>query len=276
MAATGRRDPSSAPHRERFILAEVTIDADAVASAFATDVVHLIEAIPDGWVHRENGIVAGVTGVAVPTLNGVWPEHVELDRVLVSNLLNRVASSGVPYCVQLRPGVSEQLSTLAADRGMIKGNQIPLMVLEDGSRLEAAQKVSGLVIRQLSTEEAGLHSTVAARGFEAPEVLFAQLMTPSVMGRPGLRCYVGELDGEPVTTGLGATLGPCVGVFNIATPIEHRGQGFGAAMTARAVSDGFADGAKWSFLQSSVSGYDLYTRLGFATVERWDCWVTEY
>ena len=149
------------------------------------------------------------------------------------------------------------------------------MLLEDGSRLEAAQQVVGLAIRQLSADEAGLHAAVAARGFEAPEELFTQLMTSSVLGRPGLRCYVGEFDGEPVTTGLGAALGPSVGVFNIATPVEHRGHGFGAAITARAVSDGFADGAKWSFLESSVAGYNVYTRLGFATVERWDCWVTE-
>jgi N-acetylglutamate synthase len=253
----------------------VTIGADAAASAFATDIVHLIAAIPDGWVHREGGVVAGVTGVPVPTLNGVWAEHIELDRALVSQLLDRAASSGVPYCLQLRPGTSEQFSTLAADRGMTKQEEIPLMVLEDGSRLQAAQKVSGLVIRQLSAEEAGLHARVAARGFEAPEALFAQLMTSSVLGRPGLRCYVGEFDGELVTTGLGATLGPFVGVFNIATPVAHRGQGFGAAITARAVSDGFADGAKWSYLQSSMAGYNVYTRLGFATVERWDCWVTE-
>ena len=96
-----------------------------------------------------------------------------------------------------------------------------------------------------------------------------------MIARPGLRCYVGESDGEVVTTGLGATRGSSVGIFNIATPPEHRGRGFGAAITARAVSDGFADGARWSYLQSSLAGYDIYTRLGFATVERWDCWVTE-
>jgi len=253
----------------------MSISANAVATALATDWVHLIAAIPDGWVRRDNGMVAGVTGVAVPTLNGVWPEQVELDRVLVSEFLDQVANSDVPYCLQLRPGASEQLTTLAADRGMIKEDQIPLMVLEDSSRLQAAQNVAGLVIRELSPEEAVLHATVAARGFEVPEAPFIQLMTPSVIGRPGVRCYVGEVDGEVVTTGVGATLGPFVGIFSIASPPEHRGQGFGAAVTARAASDGFADGAQWSYLQSSLAGYNIYTRLGFATVERWDCWVTE-
>ena len=151
----------------------MSIDTNAVASAFATALEHLIAEIPYGWVRREYGMVAGVTGVAVPTLNGVWSEQVELDRVLVSGFLDRVANSGVPYCLQLRSGASEQLSTLAADRGMIKEDPIPLMVLEDSARLQAAQKVAGLVIRQLAPQEAVLHATVAARGFEAPEALFS-------------------------------------------------------------------------------------------------------
>jgi ribosomal protein S18 acetylase RimI-like enzyme len=253
----------------------MSIGANTAASALAATWVHFIAAIPDGWARRENGVVAGITGVAIPTLNGVWPEKIGLDRVLVSEFLDQVANSGVPYCLQLRPGAPEQLSTLAADRGMIKEEQIPLMVLEDSGRLQAAQKVAGLVIRQLSPQEAVLHATVAARGFEVPEAPFIQLMTPSVLGQPGVRCYVGEVDGEVVTTGVGVTLGPFVGIFNIATPPEHRGQGFGAAVTARAVADGFADGAQWSYLQSSLSGYNIYARLGFATVERWECWVTE-
>ncbi len=257
------------------IVQGVGIDTNAVASAIADDLVHLIAAIPGGWVRRHGGMVARVTGVAMPTLNGVWPEQVELDPVVVSDFLDQVANADVPYSLQLRPGAPQPLSTLAVDRGMIKQDQIPLMVLEDIGCLEAAQKVAGLVIRQLSPEEAVVHARVAARGFEAPEAPFVQLMTPAVIGRSGIRCYVGECDGEVVTTGIGSTLGQFVGIFSIATPPEHRGQGFGAAVTARAVSDGFADGARWSYLQSSSAAYAIYTRLGFATVELWDCWETE-
>ena len=127
---------------QSFIVSYVSTSADEVASALATDCVHLIAAIPDGWVRREKGMVAGVTGVAVPTLNGVWPEQVELDRVVVSEFLDQVASSGVPYCLQLRPGASEKLSALAADRGMVKRDQIPLMVLEDGGELQSGPEGS--------------------------------------------------------------------------------------------------------------------------------------
>lgn len=130
-----------------------------------------------------------------------------------------------------------------------------------------------LRVRQLEPEEASLHALVAAGGFEAPEEPFLQLMTADVLRRPGVRCYLGEVDEVPVTTGLGVTVGESVGIFNTATPPQYRGHGFGAAVTARAVADGLHSGARWSFLQSSPAGYGVYTRLGYSTAELWDLWA---
>jgi hypothetical protein len=250
------------------------LEADTVASAMASTQEHVAPANPSGWIRREDGMVGGASGAPVPTLNGVWPEKVVLNETLVSEVLDQIASSGLPYCLQLRPGAPEQLAALAARRGMVEEEPIPLMVLENPQHLTRAQEVEHLRIRQLAPEEALLHAEVAARGFEAPEEVFVQLMTPAVLARPGTRCYVGTIGEDVVTTGMGVTLGDFVGIFNIATPPEHRGHGFGAAVTARAVSDGFANGASWSYLQSSVAGYGVYNRLGYNILERWSCWVT--
>ncbi len=148
------------------------------------------------------------------------------------------------------------------------------MVLEGPGVLEAAQQVDGLDIRELAPEAAQEHVAIAARGFGAPEELMAQLATPAVLGMPGVRCYVGEVDGEPVTTGIGLTLPPFVGIFSIATPPPYRGRGYAGAVTARAAADGLAGGAQWAWLQSSPAGYPVYTRLGFKTLERWSSWVS--
>jgi hypothetical protein len=75
-----------------------------------------------------------------------------------------------------------------------------------------------------------LHAEVAAAGFEAPEGIFQQLSTADVLGLSGLR-------------------------------------GYGTAVTERAISDGLAAGAGWSWLQSSPEGYGSYCKLGFRTVE---------
>jgi ribosomal protein S18 acetylase RimI-like enzyme len=157
---------------------------------------------------------------------------------------------------------------------MVRSAPVPLMVLDDPEALRAAQQVPGLRLRQLAPEEAPIHARVGAAGFEAPEELVVALMTPTVLRLPGTRCYLGEADAGLVTTGLGLTIGDSVAILNIATPPEHRGRGYGAAVTARAVSDGLNDGAQWSFLQSSAAGYGVYGRLGFVTVELWDCWFS--
>jgi hypothetical protein len=253
--------------------AQMVADSDNVASGLASAWEHLVAAIPLGWTRRESGVLAAVTGVPLATLNGVWPEWRKLDEVAVSSLLDEIANAGLPYCVQLRPDNNRRLASMAARRGMNREDQIPLMVLTDDSRLNDAQQVKNLRIRQVAPEEALLHARIAARGYEVPEEPFVQLMTPVVLRQPGVRCYVGEIDRNPVTTGLGITLGTSVGIFNIATPPGHRGQGFGAAVTARAVSDGLNNGARWSYLQSSSAGYEIYKRLGFLTLERWDCWT---
>jgi ribosomal protein S18 acetylase RimI-like enzyme len=84
---------------------------------------------------------------------------------------------------------------------------------------------------------------------------------------------VGEVGGEPVTTGLGFTFGGSVSIFDIATLPAHRRRGYGAAVTVQAIRDGLSSGASWAWLQSSAAGLSVYERLGFRTVESWPCWI---
>jgi N-acetylglutamate synthase len=103
--------------------------------------------------------------------------------------------------------------------------------------------------------------------------ILRRLVTPAVLTAAGVVCYVGEVDDEPVTTGVGVTLGDHVGVFNIATPPALRERGYGAAVTARVVRDGLEHGAQRAWLQSSAAGFHVYQRLGFRTVESWRFWL---
>lgn len=251
----------------------MVIGAELAGQALIETLRHLFAAVPGGWTRGGGGALAAVTGVALPTLNGVWVEQLDADGDLVGDLLDAVASTGLPYCLQLRPGARPRLAELATRRGMSREEDVPLMALQDAGALGVTQTVNRLVIRELEPAEALLHASVAAAGFEAPAELFQQLMTPEVLSAPGVRCYLGEAAGQPVTTGFGVTLRTFVAIFNIATPPAHRGRGYGAAVTARAVSDGLAAGARWSWLQTSPAGHKIYESLGFRTVERWQCWL---
>lgn len=213
-----------------------------------------------------------MTGVAVPTLNGVFAYGDDADREAASGLLERVAAAEVPHCLQLAPGCSGELRELGKGRGMRREVDVPLMVLPSERELPRLDQ-DDLVIEVLDPEQAVVHAELAAAGFQAPADVFLGLMTPAVIGRPGVRTYVGKVAGEPVVTGVGICLENHVGVFNVATLPAHRRRGYGAMITGRAVRDGFDRGARWAWLQSSPDGYSVYEKLGFTTLESWECWI---
>ena len=230
--------------------------------------------VAGGWTRTRPGVTAGVTGVPVPTLNGVLVESDRADPTSVDELLSEIAAAGLPYCLQCRPALEASMAQVALARGMIREEQdTPLMVLDAKEQVTRPDPPVDLVIRELTPDESHLHAQVAAEGFEAPAEPFLQLMTPAMLELPEVKCYLGTVDSVPVTTGLGVRVGNSIAVFNIGTPPEYRRKGYAAAITGRIVEDGLSDGAAWAWLQSSEAGYGVYLGLGFRTAEVWPCWI---
>jgi ribosomal protein S18 acetylase RimI-like enzyme len=227
--------------------------------------------LPSGWSRWHQGVLASVTGAGESVLNLVLVACDEVGDGPILELLDQVRATGLPHSLQAPAGDAERVGRLA--RGMVAEEPVPLMVLDDLATVDReAQSAAGLVIRQLEPAEAALHPEVAAPGFEAPIGPMLHVTRDSVLAADGVRCYVGEADGKPVTTGMAVTVGPHVGLLTIATLADYRRRGYGAALTARALIDGHAAGAGWSWLQSSDSGLAVYERLGFRTVERTATW----
>ena len=250
-------------------------EPEAVTAALLRDWSRLCGAIGPGALVKQTGAALFVTGIAAPTLNCVFATRPGALAQDIDDLLGLVANRGLPYCLQLRPGADPELDAIARDRGMTPEDPIPLMVLELGVvALGETAANPTLVIRGLTSAESRLHASILASGFDAPVELFELLMTPAVLSLPAARCYVGNVEQEPVTTAFGFTERDHVGIYNVATVPGHRGRGYGTAITARAVLDGFTSGASVAYLQSSVAGYRVYERLGFRTLEKWTLWIS--
>ena len=215
--------------------------------------------------------MALVTAVSVPTLNGVWATRDDTHAEDMDAGLEAVSASAVPHCLEVRPSCAAAATKVAERRGLVAAPDIPLMAVAGAV---GGPRPDGLVVRELMPQEARLHCQVAAPAFGAPTDLLAGLITPGLLTLPAVRGYIGVVAGEPVVTAMSVTLGEGVGIFNVATPPAYRRRGFGSAVTARAVADGLAGGASWSWLQSTEAGYGVYEALGFTTLERWPCWVT--
>ena len=250
----------------------MSVTGDDVAVALAEMREELSPFLTGGRSWRKDGAFAVVTGLPVPILNAVWLERANPSVAAVAALLDEVSATGLPYCLQLRPGSDESLAALAASRDMTGPGEVPLMAVEDAG--PAISPPPGLSIRQLTPDQAPLHAQVAAAGFGIEADVFLHMVSPGLLELDTVRCYLGEADGQLATTAISMTCGTSAGIFNVATVPGFRGRGFGAAVSARAVADALALGATSCWLQSSPQGYPLYRKLGFRTIETWPYWIS--
>jgi predicted GNAT family acetyltransferase len=250
------------------------VDADRAAASFEHLWRQLIADAPERfWRRLEYGVVAFVSEIPAPSLNGVYVFRNDVDVLAVRTLLTEVSQANVPFCLQARPALRSSLAVVVDELGMVPDEDVPLMVLEDPQALRTAMEIDGMRVRQLAQHEQAVHETLFAAGFEMPPEMAHAVMQLFGDAR-GLREFVGEVGGTAVTTAVTVpSADSSVAVFNVSTPPEQRGKGYGGAVTAAAVLDGLDQGATFAWLQSSVLGYELYQSLGFRAVESWPVWV---
>lgn len=242
------------------------------ASPARSELIELMTSVPaldpQVWFAQSQGTFGLVTHVPFPTLNGVWIHSDEATADDVSQLLEALPTDDA-FCLQACPETRDLAAEVAVAHGMTAGPNVPLMVLPSPPEDIDAR----LRIREIPPADYDLRTAVAAAGFETdPDGL--RKATRLFSRVPGYRMYIGEVDDITVTTAVSIATGSGVGIFDVATPPEHRGHGYGAAITARAVRDGFTAGARFAWLQSSPEGFGVYERLGFQTVEEWGLWIS--
>ena len=112
------------------------------------------------------------------------------------------------------------------------------------------------------------YAAVQQEAFDDPHEISRALGTRWLRA-PGTRVLLGLVDGEPVSTAVGVDVGDTVGIFGVATRKEHRGKGYGTALTAAAIGTT----AKLAWLQASEDGYPVYQRMGFRDLGDWVVWT---
>jgi ribosomal protein S18 acetylase RimI-like enzyme len=147
------------------------------------------------------------------------------------------------------------------------------MAVQQLDGVEQALEGCPLVLRKIEPSEAELHWRIGAEVFGVPDEVMQRVAGPAVLSLPAVSCYVGELDGVGVATSMACLVDGHLAIFNVGTSAQQRRRGYGAAVTAIAIRDGFAAGAHTAWLQSAPMGLGVYERMGFALVESWRCWM---
>ena len=252
-------------------MGEALPDAETVARALGANAEAIATGLPGGWASGPPEARAFVTGLRVPTMNGVCAFDETARPAVIERSLDEVRAAGVPFALLARPGGRTSAAHIARAWALTAaGGPIPLMAT---GRPVRAPAVPALRIRRLEDTELAVHGRIAERAFGVPAHVF-DTVSEAALRVPGTALHLGEVDGVPVTTSLSMSGGGATAVFNVATAPEHRGRGYGAAITAHAVAVGFDAGARFAWLQSTPAGHPIYERLGFRTLERWSCWLS--
>jgi GNAT superfamily N-acetyltransferase len=206
------------------------------------------------------------TGIEAAFFNGAYAAGPVSDPdVVVGDAIAFMAAHGVPWLLWVRAGVDDALLEAGRRAGLRDAGGPPGMVLAsipppparpDGLDVDVVTDLDGLdVCRDLT-----------ARGFGVPPELARSLLAERLLVEPELVMVAGSVAGEPVSMAIVSVTGTTAGIYNVATPAEHRRRGYGAAVTWAAIQEGAKLGCDHAALQASELGAPVYRAMGFVDV----------
>jgi hypothetical protein len=244
---------------------------ESAVRAFFRSWTAMLRACPKGSEVTVDGLLRGRTGLPVAPFNGVWAPTPTPSASAVLAAVDDFARGDLPWNLQLRPGYPAELDAALAGRGLVVTAQIPFMTLTDVGPLVEVVRDAEVGLRPLETfADLDAALSLLERGFGMPPELVRQQFAMQMLFQPSFTTWLLRAGGEDVSTALGVMDDDWAGVFNVATPEEHRGKGYGAVATAQSV---LGAGGRSAYLQASPMGFPVYERLGFATVEHWTQWM---
>jgi GNAT superfamily N-acetyltransferase len=225
--------------------------------------------------HAGFAVVAGPTatktasGLPVAFFNGTFTTAPADDpAALVQDVIEFYADRAVPYLLWVRDEADDALLDAGRAAGLRDAGGPPLLALDPivpGPVYPPALEVA------LASDDADLqiHREVLAAGFDMPIDIARTLIGQGCLDDPAIAIAIGCVSSVPVATAVLVRSGATAGVFNVATLPEHRGNGYGAALTWAVVAEGARRGCSHAVLQASESGHPVYRRMGFVELGRY-------
>jgi GNAT superfamily N-acetyltransferase len=209
------------------------------------------------------------TGIPAAFFNGAYTSGpvADPDRV-VADAIAFMAAHEVPWLLWVRAGIQDALLDAGRRAGLADAGGPPVMAL---ATLDAIPPTPAGLDVELVRDSVGvdIFRDLATRGFEMPAEIAATLITDALLDDPTIGMVAGSVDGAPVSCALVVITGTTAGIYNVATPPEHRCRGYGAAVTWAAIEEGARRGCDHSVLQASDLGAPVYRAMGFVDLGRY-------
>jgi hypothetical protein len=241
-------------------------EAERLHSALCNITGHLAGVLEGArFERRDDYTLLAFPTFPLPAFNGVWAES-DAAAPELEPALAQIEQMGLPVGVTVRAERAPAVEEVARQLGLTAAERIPGMAVAP-QNLPPAPPSELEIIRVETADGLAQALAVAATGFGVPPDLLASVYMLEVWELDGIAYYLARLGERDVSTALGYSIDGTVGIFNVATPPEYRGRGYGATITAYAARDGFDSGADLAWLQSSAMGESVYRGLGFREVE---------
>lgn len=243
--------------------------ADAHHRAYINGFEMVAGSVTAGYVHRTGGVTSVVSHSPVALFNQIIIHDDTATERDMETAVAAMGGTGLRFAVSLRSEADSRFVPILEESGLILADgALPAMVMKPIPDHQMPAELE--ILSGPSTLED--HIYVASKGFGIPEEMFQTVLVPVMARRTDATFYAGYVDHRPVSASIGFINEGSLSVFNVATIEDHRGKGYGAAMTMKAVIDGRDRGCEVAFLQSSEIGYTVYERLGFETIFTYDLW----
>lgn len=245
----------------------------------------VVQCADSSLVRRAGGTVTILSDIPFDWFNQVLIERQDATSAGLMAGIEEGLSRGGGFVARLRDQVDDRFIPTLTEAGLAPAADVrptPGMVAFPIDRKAIADAIApgrhpAFEIRRV-VDDVGIeeHRTVVTQGFGSHPSVASGTTCAGLVGRPDCVVYVGYSDGTPVVSGLGWRTGRTVGVYAIATIPAARRRGYGAAMTARVVTDGLAAGCDVAALQASELGRPIYERLGFRVDVRYVAYVARH
>jgi hypothetical protein len=215
------------------------------------------------YVERR-GVAIACCGLPVAELNWGFlkPPYEGLDATAAA-VRSYFSERKLDFRLAFRGDHRAAVRALEASGWQRKSDPTPTMTSAIPASVPAPSR--GLEIREVRTaEELAPYREAAFQGFGYPVKAAPLFLNEGLLTLPQVRLFAGRVEGSVVATSMLIATGTVAGIYWVATLEEHRGRGYGEAVTWAAVAGGAELGCRHASLQASKLGRPVYARMGFA------------
>lgn len=220
-----------------------------------------------GYLEEGDGYaVACFEGVTIPGASGVLAEKDNPALIEQLEKINaRVEAAGAIPAITVVDNSAPKLVAEAQRLGLTDVAPSQCMTIREHElKSEHHSDLDIFLVETPSDFDAMLELTSGV--FGTPIEALEKMSIPELSKKGISKVYAGKVRNEIVTTASFVIAGGVAAITNVATPEQHRGKGYGGAVTSHAVEQAFRAGLELVGLQAEPKAISLYLRLGFRKI----------